>query len=203
MTNAETKDPVRLTLLVSQIITASLLAGPIPLLLIGFLIGPLLAPPRPGAAQPGAPAADVPDETFRAILGYAAMGAGAVAVLMSFIVPRMFSAAASPWPRPRARRSLRAAPTKEPSWRRSTFSTPSCFLSFNRSSLCALPSSKAPHSSQRLCICLRETRSSPAWRLRSCSSCSPVSRPGGASISGSSSNNKSFGTRNSPSRRFD
>ena len=87
MTNPEAKDPVRMVVLISQIITGSLIAGPIPILLIGFFIGPLLSPPRPGA-----PIGEVSDETFKAILGYAAMGVGAMAVLMSFIVPQVIAA---------------------------------------------------------------------------------------------------------------
>ena len=92
MTNAEVKDRVQPVLLASQIIIGSLLVGPIPILVIGIFIGPLLAPSKPAAAQAGAPAAPASGEALNMILEYAAIGAGAIAVLMSFILPRVISA---------------------------------------------------------------------------------------------------------------
>jgi hypothetical protein len=91
MTNPQPKDPFAAAVLASQIIIGALIAGPIPLLAIAYFIGPMLASPQPGAAQAGAPAGQPSDERFRAILEYTAMGAGAMAVLMSFIVPRVIS----------------------------------------------------------------------------------------------------------------
>jgi hypothetical protein len=93
MTNSESKDPVRAVVLASQIIYGCLIFGPIPVLLIAYFIGPMLAGPQAAAVQAGVPAGDLSDQTFKAILSYAAIGAAALAVLMSFILPKVISAA--------------------------------------------------------------------------------------------------------------
>ncbi len=97
MTNPEAKDPTAMVVLASQIITGALIAGPIPVLIIAFFIGPILGQPPPGAGQPGGAAAagQVPEGSFQTILSYAAIGAGALAILLSSIAPRLISSSAS------------------------------------------------------------------------------------------------------------
>jgi hypothetical protein len=96
MTNPEAKDPAAMVVLASQMIIGALIAGPIPVLIIAFFIGPLLGQPPPGAVWPaGAAAGQVPDGSFQTILSYAAIGAGALALLLSSIAPRFISTSAS------------------------------------------------------------------------------------------------------------
>jgi hypothetical protein len=97
MTNPEAKDPAAMVVLASQIIAGALIAGPIPLLVIAFFIGPMLGqpPPAPGKPAGAAAAGQVSDETFRTILSYVAIGAGAMALLLYSIVPRLISSSAS------------------------------------------------------------------------------------------------------------
>jgi len=97
MTNPEAKDPLGTVVLTSQIITGALIAGPIPVLIIALFIGPMLGQRPPGAVPPGgaAVAGQAPDEAFNTILSYAAIGAGAIALLLSSITPRFISSSAS------------------------------------------------------------------------------------------------------------
>ncbi len=151
MTNPEARDPAAMVVLASQIITGALIAGPIPLLIVAFFIGPLLGQP-PGAVPP-AGAGQVPDGSFQTILSYAAIGAGAVAILLSSIAPRLISTSATKSvapTTPASRPGKSAGKAKRPGLNRPTSCVPSCFRSFKRSSSSAQPSSRARPSSERL-----------------------------------------------------
>jgi hypothetical protein len=74
-----------------QIIVAALILGPIPLLAIGAIIGPLVILHAGVGAGGNAPAPQSPD-AFALILTWTVIAFGVPAVIMSFILPRVASA---------------------------------------------------------------------------------------------------------------
>jgi hypothetical protein len=77
----------------SQIIIAALLMGPLPVLAIALLIGPL-AVQRGGGAAAGAAARapGPPDDALALIFNGLVIAFGSLAIVMSFILPRVVSA---------------------------------------------------------------------------------------------------------------
>jgi hypothetical protein len=85
MQTPEAEVPFGKLVLVSQFIIASLLAGPLVFLAIAVLVGPVIA--RQGARAPGQP-----DDTFALIMTCTALAFGAMALVMSFVLPPIISA---------------------------------------------------------------------------------------------------------------
>jgi hypothetical protein len=74
-----------------QIIIAAMVSGVVPLMAISFLIGPLFNSPG-GAGPPAVAQAGGPGNPLGPILTYAAVGCGALALVLSFILPGVITA---------------------------------------------------------------------------------------------------------------
>jgi hypothetical protein len=85
------EDQLGQTVRTCQIIMAALIIGPLALLAIAAVIGPVVAPQAGAGAGGNAPAPQSPD-AFALILTCTAIAFGVLAVCMSFVLPRVMSA---------------------------------------------------------------------------------------------------------------